>query len=95
MAPPAKKRRRAAEPSDAIVSRALAWLDSYPRVSRWAARYDLLRLIDGGGGIVRLDDFLPSFVAEGALRMLQDLPPGRWNDTAAEQDYTVGGGMGD
>jgi hypothetical protein len=96
MAPPAKKRRGAAAgPDDGVVSRAVAWLESYPKVSRWAARYDLLRLIDGGGGIVRLDSFLPGFVAEGALRMLEGLPPGRWNDTAAEEDYTVGCGVGE
>lgn len=29
--------------------------------------------------------FLPPFVAEGALQILEGLPPGRWNDTAADE----------
>lgn len=39
--------------------------------------------------IEQVHDFLPPFVAEGALQILQGVPPGRWNDTAADE---VGGG---
>lgn len=49
------------------------------------AQYDLNALVDAGGGIAKVSNFLPPFVAEGALQVLQHLPPGRWNDTAADE----------
>ncbi len=55
------------------------------QVSKWMAQYDLNALVDSGGGIVKVSNFLPPFVAEGALQILQRLPPGRWNDTAADE----------
>lgn len=58
------------------------------------SRYDILSLIEQGGGIALVPNFLPEFVAEGALRILEDMPAGRWNDTAAEEDYTVGEVLG-
>ena len=109
---------------------ALKWLNSYPRVSRWMAQYDIEALVDAGGlgahggqclwgrnrqahtgggwtcfwlpclhlptstlprdgpivaggGIVRIDNFLPEQVARGALAILRRLPPGRWRPTGA------------
>ncbi|PSC76917.1 cupin superfamily subfamily [Micractinium conductrix] len=67
---------------------ALKWLNSYPRVSRWMAQYDIEALVDAGGGIVRIDNFLPEQVARGALAILRRLPPGRWRPTEAAEDYT-------
>ncbi len=83
MRPPAKK-SRAQDGSEQ--GRALAWLDSYPKVSRWMQQYDIEQLVDEGGGFALVPKFLPGFVAEGALQILQRLP--HWSDTAAEEDYT-------
>ena len=85
MRPPAKRQRGVA---GGEVAKALAWLDSYPQVSRWMERYDIPQLVEQSGGIVLIRDFLPPFVAEGALRILEGLPASRWNDTAAQEDYT-------
>ncbi|KAI7835681.1 hypothetical protein COHA_010420 [Chlorella ohadii] len=82
------KRAKVDQPSGGELARALNWLNSYNKVSKWMAQYDLNALVDAGGGIVKVSNFLPPFVAEGALQILQRLPPGRWNDTAADEDYT-------
>lgn len=47
------------------------------QVSRWMARYDVEALVDAAGGLAVVHDFLPPFVAEGALHLLERLPPGR------------------
>lgn len=78
---PAKKQRPA---EGGQLGRALAWLNSYSRCSRWMERYDIDALLEEGGGICKISGFLPDFVAEGALQILESLPPARWNDTAAE-----------
>jgi hypothetical protein len=49
------------------------------------AQYDLNAMVEAGDGIVKISNFLPPFVAEGALQILERLPPGRWNDTAADE----------
>ncbi|KAL4418797.1 hypothetical protein ABPG77_010206 [Micractinium sp. CCAP 211/92] len=115
--PPAKRARRAPGGNKAAASaagaagkgddlrRALAWLESYPKVSSWMARYDVEALVDAAGGLAVVPDFLPPFVAEGALRIMERLPPGWWKPTEAAEDYThnniahaflsVKGGAGD
>ncbi len=47
------------------------------QVSRWMARYDVEALVDAAGGLAVVPGFLPPFVAEGALRIMERLPPGR------------------
>ena len=65
---------------------ALAWLNSYSKCSSWFAQYaDIDARLEAGGGICRSQNFLPDHVAEGALAILEALPPRRWNDTAAEE----------
>lgn len=84
MAPPPQQQQQRG--GDDPRRRALAWLGSYPKCSRWFARYaDMDARLEAGGGICRIQGFLPDFVAEGALAILQGLPPQRWNDTAAEE----------
>ena len=65
------------------------WLDDYAAVSAAIARHgDLEEALDAaGGGPVVMRDFLPRAAAEGALRVLQALPPRAWNDTRAARDY--------
>ena len=65
------------------------WLDDYAAVSAAIARHgDLEAALDAaGGGPVVMRDFLPRAAAEGALRVLQALPPRAWNDTRAARDY--------
>ena len=52
----------------------LSWTDSYKKVSKWFARYDLEEQLDQNDGLVELTDFLPTNIAEGALRVLQQVP---------------------
>lgn len=52
----------------------MSWTDSYKKVSKWFARYDLEEQLDQNGGIVQLTDFLPTNIAEGALEVLQQVP---------------------
>lgn len=47
------------------------------QVSRWMERYDIGALVDAAGGLAVVPDFLPPFVAEAALRLMERLPPGR------------------
>lgn len=70
------KRRRShqkADPSLALET-FMSWTDSYKKVSKWFARYDLEEQLDQNGGIVQLTDFLPTNIAEGALEVLQQVP---------------------
>lgn len=52
----------------------LSWTNSYKKVSKWFARYDLEKQLDQNDGLVQLTDFLPINIAEGALRVLQQVP---------------------
>lgn len=64
------------------------WINCYPAVSKCLGQYDLERLLDDNGGIVKIPNCLPDFVAEGILALLHNLPDSTWNDTSAQQDYT-------
>jgi hypothetical protein len=87
--PAAKKRRLQAAESPGNAQRALNWLNSYPTVAKWMRQYDILQLIDSSGGFAIVDNFLPQDVALGAIQILENIPARRWNDTAADEDYTV------
>jgi hypothetical protein len=59
--------------------RLLKWLDSFEKVSAAVDKYDLLQLLEEGGGICRIEDFLPTFVAEGIFETLEQLSEAVWN----------------
>jgi len=44
------------------------WLNSYNAVSEWLAKYELESLIQQHGGLVKIQNFLPTFVADGISR---------------------------
>ncbi|GAB4812976.1 hypothetical protein N2152v2_000022 [Parachlorella kessleri] len=69
------------------VAKAAAWLNSYAKASTWMGRYDIHRLLDASGGLVRIENFLPEFVAEAVLQVLQAIPTAKWNPTTAGKDY--------
>ncbi|KAF8067273.1 Telo2 [Scenedesmus sp. PABB004] len=68
-----------------------AWLDDYAAVSAAVEAHlgggDLGDLLEAGGGLVKLRNFLPTWVAHGLVELLQDLPDDAWNLTAAGDDY--------
>lgn len=56
------KREGAASPE---VHRAAHWLNSYSKASKWMGRYNLHQMLDENGGLIRIENFLPPFVAGG------------------------------
>lgn len=63
-----------------------AWLQSYTRVSRHLAQWDLGAMLKDQGGLVKIPNFLPLDVAEHALSILQDIPATSWNATNAHEN---------
>lgn len=62
------------------------WINSYPEVSAWLEKYgDLEQQLDDNGGLVTIENFLPTFVAEGILEMLQGIDEKTWNVSNAWQ----------
>eukprot|EP00955_Chlamydomonas_euryale_P045257 353102-Chlamydomonas_euryale.AAC.6 len=51
------------------------------------ARYDVHELLRAGGGLARVQHFLPAHVADGLLALLESYPEEVWNRTAANEDY--------
>ena len=65
------------------------WLDSYEKASAAVEKHgDLLQLLEQGGGICKIEQFLPVFVAEGIHQLLEQFSEADWNVTAANDDYT-------
>lgn len=69
-----RRRQHQKAPSSPNLDTFLSWTDSYKKVSKWFARYDLEEQLDQNDGLVQLTDFLPTNIAEGALRVLQQVP---------------------
>ena len=63
------------------------WLASYASVSRWFAQYDIERLLDEHGGLVRLRNFLPPHVAQGAFDVVRRIKDAHWIRTDSAKDY--------
>jgi hypothetical protein len=64
------------------------WLDDYPSVAAAVGRHgDLEARLDAGGGLTKIEGFLPPPAAAGALAALRALPPAAWADTSAARDY--------
>lgn len=82
------KRRREHQktPDSPNLDTFMSWTDSYKKVSKWFARYDLEEQLDQNDGLVQLTDFLPSNIAEGALSVLQQVPEAKWQATSADDD---------
>jgi hypothetical protein len=56
------------------------WINSYADVSAWLEKYgDIEQQLDDSGGLVKIQNFLPTFVAEGILEMLQGIDEKTWN----------------
>lgn len=68
--------------------KALAWLNSYSKVSRWLAQWDVPQLLEANDGFFKIPNFLPPAVAEEALRIVERIPESNWLPTAADQDYS-------
>lgn len=62
------------------------WMSSYEAVRTWMDKYDLIKLLEKGEGIVKISNFLPPAVADGMLNVLENVT--NWNDTSASRDYT-------
>eukprot|EP00878_Enallax_costatus_P031818 GHUV01034867.1.p1 GENE.GHUV01034867.1~~GHUV01034867.1.p1 ORF type:complete len:157 (+),score=45.87 GHUV01034867.1:566-1036(+) len=66
------------------------WLNSYNDVVSWFEKKcpDLEQLLEEHGGLVKIENFLPAFVADGILELLENIDDRTWNLTAATDDYT-------
>lgn len=70
--------------------RAIRWLDDYETCNDLINKkiaYDIRKLLKKHGGLVRIPDFLPDFVAEYALSLVQAIND-EWRPTEARQDYS-------
>ena len=64
----------------------LNWLDDPDKVMNHIKKYNIDRLLDKGDGIVKIKNFLPTWVAEGALMTIESISDKEWNATEAGQD---------
>ena len=69
-----KKRSRSGQSNPRSLQTFLTWADSYKKVSKWFAQYNLEELLDRNDGLVQLPGFLPTDIAEGALDIIQQIP---------------------
>eukprot|EP00929_Paragymnodinium_shiwhaense_P086655 TRINITY_DN47129_c0_g1_i1.p1 TRINITY_DN47129_c0_g1~~TRINITY_DN47129_c0_g1_i1.p1 ORF type:complete len:325 (-),score=120.19 TRINITY_DN47129_c0_g1_i1:105-1079(-) len=64
-----------------------AWLSDDAAQQAWMDKVDLARRLDEGDGFARVENFLPTDVAEWLLETLKALPEAAWEPTgAAERD---------
>jgi len=61
----------------------LGWIDDPDKVMNHMAKYNLTRLLDKGNGITKIKNFFPTWVAEGALQMMEGISEKDWNATEA------------
>ena len=62
--------------------RLMRWLNDYDTVSAWLERrlpHGLEAALARGNGFVRIEHFLPEFVATGVLQLLTSIPESSWN----------------
>lgn len=67
--------------------RAKQWINSYENVVDWFAKWDFDSLLEDDTKIVRIREFLPNFVAEEILAVLQRLPDKYWELSETSGDY--------
>ena len=65
-------KRRRSRGSDSLQA-FLLWADSYNLVSKWFSQYNLEDLLDKNDGLVQLPGFLPAYIAEGALQVIEQI----------------------
>lgn len=64
------------------------FVNSYTQVCNWFSKGAPLReRLEKGGGLIRLEKFLPTYVADGILGVLEGVGSDKWSQTAAAQDY--------
>jgi hypothetical protein len=64
-----------------------AWINDPGKVMGCVAKYPLESMLDAGGGIVKISNFFPEFVADGILEALEAIPAKHWNVTEAVRDH--------
>jgi hypothetical protein len=63
------------------------WIGSYEQVSKWLSKYEPLETqLDRNDGFIRIENFLPEFVASEILEVLKQLPEKRWDVRETTQD---------
>ena len=80
---------------DGGVSQALAWLDSYRKVSTWlesklkaiGGHQSIDELLESSGGLLKIQNLLPQFVADAVLTMLESRDD--WTTTEANENYSA------
>jgi hypothetical protein len=74
------KHKRSNKPPKSGTKQLLKWLDSFDKVSAAVEKHgDLQQLLEQGGGIVKVENFLPTFVAEGIYHLLEQFSEADWN----------------
>ena len=72
---------------NAVNSKFEAWINDPDKVMGWVCKHNLEKMLDKGGGLVKIPNFFPSFVADGILSVLESIPSQNWNVTEAERDH--------
>jgi hypothetical protein len=72
-----------------VNKRLAKWLDSFEKVSAAVDRHDLLQLLEEGGGICKIENFLPTFVAEDIMEALEQFTEADWNVSCWATALTV------
>lgn len=77
------------------IKRLWKWLDSYELVSSAIEEHgDLVELLEAGGGICKIENFLPEFAAEGILEVLEQCEESDWNVSKQPRPATSASGGG-
>ncbi|KXZ57006.1 hypothetical protein GPECTOR_1g909 [Gonium pectorale] len=63
-------------------------MNNYRLASACIAKHDVEGAVERAGGLVRIENFLPEFVAEGILATIEAVSDEQWNETSAREDYT-------
>lgn len=67
--------------------RSSAWLNDPCKVMGWVGKHKLEKMLDKGGGLVKISNFFPNDVAEGILEVIEKISPKHWNVTEATRDF--------
>eukprot|EP01121_Diplochlamys_sp_Union-15-3_P022170 TRINITY_DN9360_c0_g1_i4.p1 TRINITY_DN9360_c0_g1~~TRINITY_DN9360_c0_g1_i4.p1 ORF type:complete len:224 (+),score=42.17 TRINITY_DN9360_c0_g1_i4:50-721(+) len=73
------------EDSDSTIS-FWDWVETFEYVDEWMEKYDLESLLEENG-LVKISNFLPDFIAEGALQLLENVPSEDWVKTYSKENY--------
>lgn len=74
------KKPREKDRSTSHLKQLQQWLDSFEAVSAAVEQHgELVQLLADNGGICKIDNFLPDFVAEGIHQTLEQFSEADWN----------------